>query len=66
MPWTRKACATGIDRELVDKARPMDARSDDLRGRRKFAADLEEVTRLGQGKIDLTIGSALTFLAAPA
>jgi len=37
----------------------MVADSDNLRRGCQLARDLEEVTRLGQGRIDLTIGSAL-------
>ena len=49
----------GIDGELVEKlGRWSPVPATDAGGANSLA-DLEEVTRLGQGKIDLTIGSAL-------
>src|SRR5208283_822591 len=49
----------GIDRELVEKLGQWTPVPTTYAGGANSLADLEEVTRLGQGKIDLTIGSAL-------
>lgn len=49
----------GIDRELVEKLAAWTPIPTTYAGGARSLADLEEVTRLGHGKIDLTIGSAL-------
>jgi phosphoribosylformimino-5-aminoimidazole carboxamide ribotide isomerase len=49
----------GIDRELVEKLGQWSPIPTTYAGGANSLADLDEVTRLGQGKIDLTIGSAL-------
>ena len=49
----------GIDRELVEKLGQWTPIPLTYAGVANSLADLEEVTRLGRGKIDLTIGSAL-------
>ena len=49
----------GIDRELVEKLGQWTPLPTTYAGGAKALSDLEEVTRLGQGKVDLTIGSAL-------
>jgi len=49
----------GIDRELVGNLGRWTPIPTTYAGGANSLADLEEVTRLGQGKIDLTIGSAL-------
>ncbi len=49
----------GIDRELVEKLGQWSSIPTTYAGGANSLADLEEVTRLGKGKIDLTIGSAL-------
>lgn len=49
----------GIDRELVEKLGQWTPIPMTYAGGANSLADLEEVTRLGQGKVDLTIGSAL-------
>ena len=49
----------GIDRELVEKLGRWTPIPTTYAGGANSLRDLEEVTRLGQGKIDLTIGSAL-------
>ena len=49
----------GIDRELVEKLGAWAPLPTTYAGSAKSLADLEEVTRLGRGRIDLTIGSAL-------
>jgi phosphoribosylformimino-5-aminoimidazole carboxamide ribotide isomerase len=49
----------GIDRELVEKLGQWTTIPTTYAGGANSLSDLEEVTRLGQGKIDLTIGSAL-------
>jgi len=49
----------GIDRELVEKLGQSTPIPTTYAGGANSLADLEEVTRLGRGKIDLTIGSAL-------
>jgi phosphoribosylformimino-5-aminoimidazole carboxamide ribotide isomerase len=49
----------GIDRELVEKLGQWTPIPTTYAGGANSLADLAEVTRLGQGKIDLTIGSAL-------
>jgi len=49
----------GIDRELVKQLGQWTPIPTTYAGGANSMSDLEEVTRLGQGKIDLTIGSAL-------
>ncbi len=49
----------GIDRELVGDLGDWSPIPATYAGGANSLADLEEVTRLGRGKIDLTIGSAL-------
>jgi phosphoribosylformimino-5-aminoimidazole carboxamide ribotide isomerase len=49
----------GIDRELVEKLGRWSPIPVTYAGGANSISDLEEVTRLGQGKIDLTVGSAL-------
>ncbi len=49
----------GIDRELVEKLGQWSPIPTTYAGGASSLADLEEVTRLGNGRIDLTIGSAL-------
>jgi len=49
----------GIDRELVEKLGRWTPIPTTYAGGASSLADLEAVTRLGQGRIDLTIGSAL-------
>jgi len=49
----------GIDRELVEKLGKWTPLPATYAGGANSISDLEEVTKLGRGKIDLTIGSAL-------
>ena len=49
----------GIDRELVEKLGQWTPIPTTYAGGANSPGDLEEVTQLGQGKVDLTIGSAL-------
>jgi len=49
----------GIDRELVEKLGAWTPIPTTYAGGASSIADLEEVTRLGQGRVELTIGSAL-------
>jgi phosphoribosylformimino-5-aminoimidazole carboxamide ribotide isomerase len=49
----------GIDRELVEKLGQWTPIPTTYAGGANSLGDLEEVTQLGQGKVDLTIGSAL-------
>jgi phosphoribosylformimino-5-aminoimidazole carboxamide ribotide isomerase len=49
----------GIDKELVGKLAQCSPISTTYAGGANSLADLEEVTKVGQGRIDLTIGSAL-------
>ena len=49
----------GIDRDLVSNLAQWSPIPTTYAGGASSLADLEEVTRLGQGRIDLTIGSAL-------
>jgi phosphoribosylformimino-5-aminoimidazole carboxamide ribotide isomerase len=49
----------GIDRDLVEKLGRWTPIPATYAGGANSLADLEDVTKLGQGKIDLTIGSAL-------
>jgi phosphoribosylformimino-5-aminoimidazole carboxamide ribotide isomerase len=49
----------GIDRELVEKLGQWTPLPTTYAGGANSLADLETVTQLGQGKVDLTIGSAL-------
>jgi phosphoribosylformimino-5-aminoimidazole carboxamide ribotide isomerase len=52
----------GIDRELVEKLGQWTPIPVTYAGGANSLADLEVVTQLGQGKVDLTIGSALDIL----
>ena len=49
----------GIDKELVSRLAEVSSIPTTYAGGANSLKDLEEVTRLGQGRIDLTIGSAL-------
>lgn len=49
----------GVDRELVGRLAEWTPLPTTYAGGARSLADLEEVTRIGQGRIDLTIGSAL-------
>ncbi|HEY1719384.1 MAG TPA: phosphoribosylformimino-5-aminoimidazole carboxamide ribotide isomerase [Verrucomicrobiae bacterium] len=49
----------GIDRELVEKLGKWTSISTTYAGGANSISDLETVTKLGQGKVNLTIGSAL-------
>ena len=49
----------GIDRELIEKLGRWSPIPVTYAGGANSLADLEETTRLGQGRVDLTIGSAL-------
>jgi len=49
----------GIDQELVEKLGRWSSIPTTYAGGAKTMEDLEETTRLGKGKVDLTIGSAL-------
>lgn len=49
----------GVDRELVGRLAEWTPLPTTYAGGARSLADLEEVTRLGRGRIDLTIGSAL-------
>jgi phosphoribosylformimino-5-aminoimidazole carboxamide ribotide isomerase len=49
----------GIDRDLVERLGRWSPLPTTYAGGANSLADLEEVTRVGQGRIDLTIGSAL-------
>jgi phosphoribosylformimino-5-aminoimidazole carboxamide ribotide isomerase len=49
----------GIDQELVQKLAAWSPIPTTYAGGARSLADLETVTRVGQGRIDLTIGSAL-------
>jgi phosphoribosylformimino-5-aminoimidazole carboxamide ribotide isomerase len=49
----------GIDHELVEKLGRWSSIPTTYAGGARTLADLEETTRLGHGKVDLTIGSAL-------
>ncbi len=49
----------GVDLELVEKLSQWSPRPATYAGGARSLADLETVTRVGQGRIDLTIGSAL-------
>jgi phosphoribosylformimino-5-aminoimidazole carboxamide ribotide isomerase len=55
----REGLRRGIDRELVKKLGQWTTIPTTYAGGANSLADLEEVTRLGRGKVDLTIGSAL-------
>lgn len=55
----REGLCTGIDRELVCKLAEWSPVPVTYAGGANSIADLEEVTRLSNGKVDLTIGSAL-------
>jgi phosphoribosylformimino-5-aminoimidazole carboxamide ribotide isomerase len=50
---------SGIDRQLVEMLGRWTTIPATYAGGAKSLSDLEEVTRVGQGKVDLTIGSAL-------
>jgi phosphoribosylformimino-5-aminoimidazole carboxamide ribotide isomerase len=56
----------GIDQELVAKLGQWSPLPTTYAGGANSLADLEEVTRLGQGRIDLTIGSALDIFGGTA
>jgi phosphoribosylformimino-5-aminoimidazole carboxamide ribotide isomerase len=56
----------GIDRELVEKLGRWTPIPVTYAGGANSISDLEEVTRLGRGKIDLTIGSALDIFGGQA
>jgi phosphoribosylformimino-5-aminoimidazole carboxamide ribotide isomerase len=49
----------GVDLELVNKLAQWSPIRTTYAGGARSMIDLEEVTRVGQGRIDLTIGSAL-------
>jgi phosphoribosylformimino-5-aminoimidazole carboxamide ribotide isomerase len=49
----------GIDADLVERLGQWTCRPTTYAGGARSLADLEEVTRLGRGRVDLTIGSAL-------
>lgn len=49
----------GIDRDLVEKLGAWSPIATTYAGGARSLADLEDVTRIGRGRIDLTIGSAL-------
>ena len=49
----------GIDLELVEKLAHWSPNPTTYAGGARTLGDLEEITRIGQGRIDLTIGSAL-------
>ena len=49
----------GIDRELVEKLGQWTPIPTTYAGGANSISDLEEVTKLGRGRVDLTIGSAL-------
>jgi phosphoribosylformimino-5-aminoimidazole carboxamide ribotide isomerase len=49
----------GIDRKLVEKIGQWTPIPATYAGGANSLADLEDVTKLGRGKVDLTIGSAL-------
>ncbi|MCX6905128.1 MAG: phosphoribosylformimino-5-aminoimidazole carboxamide ribotide isomerase, partial [Verrucomicrobia bacterium] len=49
----------GVDLELVEKLAQWSPLPTTYAGGARSLADLQEVTRVGQGRIDLTIGSAL-------
>ncbi len=55
----REGLRTGIDRELVCKLAEWAPVPVTYAGGANSLRDLEEVTRLGKGRVDLTIGSAL-------
>jgi phosphoribosylformimino-5-aminoimidazole carboxamide ribotide isomerase len=55
----REGLCRGIDRELVGRLGRWSPVPTTYAGGASSLADLEAVTRLGQGRIDLTIGSAL-------
>ena len=50
---------TGIDQELVEKLGAWSPLPTTYAGGAKTLSDLEETARLGKGRVDLTIGSAL-------
>ena len=56
----------GIDGELVEQLGRWSPLATTYAGGANSLADLETVTRLGHGKIDLTIGSALDHLGGSA
>ena len=55
----KEGLCRGIDRELVKQLGQWTPIPTTYAGGANSLADLEEVTRLGRGKVDLTIGSAL-------
>ena len=54
-----KGLCSGIDRDLVEKLGQWSPLPMTYAGGAQALSDLEEVTRLGGGRVDLTIGSAL-------
>jgi len=58
-PWMWKDCAAAWMGELVSRLGDWSPIPTTYAGGASSLADLETVTRLGQGRIDLTIGSAL-------
>ena len=56
----------GIDSELISKLGQWSPIPTTYAGGANALADLEAVTRLGQGRIDLTIGSALDIFGGQA
>ena len=57
---------SGVDRELVEKLGQWTPIPTTYAGGAKALADLEEVTRLSAGRVDLTIGSALDIFGGAA
>src|SRR5262249_17181755 len=55
----------GVDLELVDKLAQWSPIPTTYAGGARSMIDLEEVTRVGQGRIDLTIGSAFDLFRGP-
>ncbi len=56
---------SGIDRELVERLAEWAPLPTTYAGGARSLADLEAVTRIGRGRIDLTIGSALDIFGGP-
>ncbi|MBN2506670.1 MAG: phosphoribosylformimino-5-aminoimidazole carboxamide ribotide isomerase [Verrucomicrobia bacterium] len=54
-----EGCCRGVDLELVEKLAEWSPRPTTYAGGARSLADLEEVTRVGRGRVDLTIGTAL-------
>ncbi len=59
MPWTWKACAAALTAGWWKKLGRWAPIPITYAGGANSLADLETVTKLGQGRVDLTIGSAL-------